>query len=132
MTKDMTNINKQTDAEIAFAILSALTDSTFADNLNEYREYIQDNLRLTDETMKKQKVKDFYGLENLLKGMIKFGTFNENETKKIKEWNHDCKIEQGAIGGQCTYSFTPTNIGTIAKVKCACGQELDITDYDNW
>lgn len=33
----------------------------------------------------------------------------------------------GAIGGRLTYSFTPTSIGTIATVKCACGYEIDCT-----
>lgn len=32
-----------------------------------------------------------------------------------------------------TYMFIPGGIGTIAKIKCnACGEELNITDYDNW
>lgn len=36
----------------------------------------------------------------------------------------------GAIGGQFTYSITPTSIGTIVVVEDAVtGEELDITDY---
>lgn len=37
----------------------------------------------------------------------------------------------GAIGGDLTYSFTPTSIGTIIKVE-SCGHELDLTDYESW
>lgn len=38
----------------------------------------------------------------------------------------------GAIGGAYTYRFTPTSLGTVVKVKCDCGEEIDVTDYDNW
>jgi len=37
----------------------------------------------------------------------------------------------GAIAGGMTYSFTPTGLGTIIKVKYG-NEELDLTDYDNW
>lgn len=54
---------------------------------------------------------------------------------------HGCKLSNdsitgrkkvGAIGGQYTYSFTNTTIGTVAKVRCACGAEIDLSDYENW
>jgi len=38
----------------------------------------------------------------------------------------------GAIGGSMTWSFTPTGIGVVVKVKHASGAELDLTDYDEW
>lgn len=38
----------------------------------------------------------------------------------------------GAIGGTTTYSFTPTSLGVVVKVRCACGVEIDLTDYKNW
>lgn len=37
----------------------------------------------------------------------------------------------GAVGGDLTYSFRPTSIGTIFTVK-SCGHELDLTDYESW
>lgn len=37
----------------------------------------------------------------------------------------------GAIGGHLTYSFTPTSIGIVTKVKCL-DKELDVSDYENW
>ncbi len=37
----------------------------------------------------------------------------------------------GAIGGEVTYRFTPTSIGTAVHVE-ACGHELDLTDYESW
>ncbi len=57
------------------------------------------------------------------------------EHRKINEWvkSHPCTITyEGAIGGKYTYCFTPTGIGTALKVKCACGAEVDATDYDSW
>ena len=55
------------------------------------------------------------------------------QIKKLQEWasSYKCTInDEGAIGGKFTYTFTPNNIGTVEKVICACGQEIDITDYD--
>jgi hypothetical protein len=38
----------------------------------------------------------------------------------------------GAIGGRWTYSFTPTGLGTVIKIRCGCGAECDLTNYDDW
>jgi len=38
----------------------------------------------------------------------------------------------GALGGPYTWEFTSTGIGTIVRVRCACGDALDVTDYDTW
>lgn len=38
----------------------------------------------------------------------------------------------GAIGGVRTFRFTPTSIGTTIVVSCACGAEVDLTDYGSW
>jgi hypothetical protein len=38
----------------------------------------------------------------------------------------------GAIGGAYTWCFTPTGIGVACTVKCACGDKIDITNYDLW
>ncbi len=38
----------------------------------------------------------------------------------------------GAIGGILTYCFTPNGIGCVFIVKCACGKEVDCTDYESW
>ena len=37
----------------------------------------------------------------------------------------------GSTGGTVTYRFTPTSLGTIVVVECL-GEELDVTDYENW
>lgn len=70
---------------------------------------------------------------------MEFKLFEEEE-RTYREWKskHDkmCPLadvdNQGAIGGRLTFSFTPTSLGVIYKVKCACGKEKDITSYDQW
>lgn len=55
--------------------------------------------------------------------------------EKLHEWccKHECSIGYaGAIGGKLTYSFTPNSLGMVTKVTCACGDEVDVTDYDEW
>ena len=42
-------------------------------------------------------------------------------------------IYTGAIGGQLTYSFTPTNLGVVVKVTDEFSNNtLDLTDYNDW
>lgn len=68
-------------------------------------------------------------------------TFSVDDSKRsaLQVWksNHlvdpacpHSKGSTGAIGGQFTYSFTPTHLGTICKATCNCGAEFDATDYD--
>ena len=42
----------------------------------------------------------------------------------------------GAIGGGCSYEFTPTGLGTVTKVTWCAGTDyeatIDLTDYDSW
>lgn len=38
----------------------------------------------------------------------------------------------GAIGGAYTYCITPTSIGDVLKIKCSCGDILDVSEYDQW
>ena len=53
--------------------------------------------------------------------------------KYEKFLKHKCPLTYtGAIVGKTTYSFTSTNLGTVCKVECACGQKEDITNYDRW
>jgi hypothetical protein len=38
----------------------------------------------------------------------------------------------GAIGGQFSYEFTHTGVGTCVTVHCGCGHKKDCTDYSDW
>lgn len=61
---------------------------------------------------------------------------DDNEIRKLNEWDnkHQCSLKEdsGAIGGRLTYSFTGTSLGQIVVVKCGCGEEIDLTDYNMW
>lgn len=59
----------------------------------------------------------------------------EQQTK-LNEWRKSLKpisiADLGAIGGEYTYSFTPTSLGVITKVKRFDNNEIDLTNYDEW
>lgn len=63
---------------------------------------------------------------------------DDGEKLVISKWqqehNQSCiyRNNSGAIGGATTFSFTPTSVGMVIKIKCACGQEYDATDYKSW
>lgn len=66
---------------------------------------------------------------------------DEKQEKLFHDWNCEhiktCKLTQsptgtGAIGGRLSYCFIPTGLGVITKVKCACGEEVDLTEYTDW
>lgn len=74
-------------------------------------------------------------------------TLSQKELEQIAEWakEQDAFVitaqqergeagnrpNYGAIGGELTYMFTPTGIGTIVKVVHAVTKaELDLTVYD--
>lgn len=63
---------------------------------------------------------------------------SEEEQEKIREWQkeHDKEVhgitdtkgyltKVGAIGGDYTYEFIPTSIGTFGSVKCTCGAKFE-------
>ena len=56
------------------------------------------------------------------------------ESKKAIDWikNHkkECKLSSGTIGGRFSYSFTPTGLGPLPSVQCACGESETLTNYD--
>lgn len=66
--------------------------------------------------------------------LFTFGLSEEQQTK-LTEWTltKDMEAYTGAIGGRFTYSFTPTNLGTVVKVKDELdGTKIDLSDYDSW
>jgi len=59
-------------------------------------------------------------------------TLGSDQVKKLNEWYSKLKKQpEGAIGGGLTYSFTPTGLGEIVKIKYF-DKELDLSDYENW
>jgi hypothetical protein len=67
-------------------------------------------------------------------------SLSQKEAENLRIWleRHDenCRFadraSQGAAGGRLSYTFTPTGIGCGIKVGCACGEKVDVTDYDSW
>jgi cystathionine beta-lyase/cystathionine gamma-synthase len=55
---------------------------------------------------------------------------NEKASKFVKQ--HEMCGSKAAIGGALTYEFSPTSIGCVIKIKCHCGNEVDVTDYNSW
>lgn len=66
---------------------------------------------------------------------------SEEEQEKIKKWQkeHDKEVhgvtdikgyltKAGAIGGDYTYEFVPTSIGTFGSVKCTCGAKFEFQE----
>ena len=58
-------------------------------------------------------------------------SLDKDQKIKYEEFKgHNCDFGyEGAIGGKYTVSFNETNLGHIATAKCACGKEVDLTDY---
>lgn len=58
----------------------------------------------------------------------------EEQSAKISVWLENTDYHDtyhGAIGGALTFSFTPTSLGVIEKVKYR-DKVLDLTEYDLW
>lgn len=61
-------------------------------------------------------------------------SLDKEQLEQLAAWQKKFPfVPLGAIGGSYTYSFTPTTLGVIAKVKNnANGQEIDLTNYLDW
>jgi hypothetical protein len=57
-----------------------------------------------------------------------------SQYEKLGRWDEKCNGKPtGASGGRFTYSFTPTSLRVVIKVKCnLCGDEIDLTEYEDW
>ena len=52
---------------------------------------------------------------------------------RFEEWVKQFdSIPCGPCGGSITFCFTPTSIGLALTAKHFQGQELDLTEYDEW
>ena len=61
---------------------------------------------------------------------------DEDEAVRATEFMDAHETKHGeclaAIGGRYSFTFTPTGVGTCVHIKCSCGEEKDVTDYDLW
>lgn len=90
-----------------------------------------------DEQSKYHKNKEDY--EPVFKFAVDVGQvvqLNEwlNEHDKVCPFvpTEDNPFPSGASGGAITVSFTNTSLGQVCKVACACGGEVDLTEYGDW
>ena len=69
-----------------------------------------------------------------MKNKIMFGLTPRQLLKANKFVSaHSCDLPYaGAVGGKITYSFTNTSLGQIILISCACGADVDLSDYDIW
>jgi len=67
----------------------------------------------------------------------------KEQQKEIRDWRRSHNREKhmetddvprnvGSIGGEYTYCITPTSLGEGVRVKCSCGEEIDVSHYENW
>lgn len=61
-------------------------------------------------------------------------SIDDEQLKKLDQWMAaKTKKYTGAIGGRFTYSFHPTSLGVIIKVKDEVdGSVIDLSDYLDW
>lgn len=65
---------------------------------------------------------------------------SEKEYETYREWYEEHKKTgchfatgyTGAIGGGISVIFYPTSLGAAVTVRCDCGEEINITDYEAW
>lgn len=68
-----------------------------------------------------------------------FGLYKE-QFEEANAWREQHEKEKhkgkapyvGAIGGAYGWKFIGTGLGVIAIFYCFCGDEINVTDFDNW
>ena len=107
------------------------TVESLSDNVARLRV---ENQELKSENYKDEelaRLKESLNSKDELIGKLYGRTFviDDDEQKKIDEFkakhNHG---SAGAIGGQYSYTFTPTSIGTIGTITCSCGESFDFSN----
>lgn len=108
-------------------------------NLYEYQKAQIENLaeknaELSAEGWKDKELEDMRRQVKEAKNELRNGFGIEPDVKKtIEDWQrehikvrHDLTRSQSAIGGQFTYTFSPTSIGTFGTCTCSiCQRKID-------
>jgi len=106
----------------------------------DWQENCINNLREENARLKDEKYKDIElaklkeQLDKTRKAANLGFPITEEENEAIKKWTdehirskhwdktHNMSKSFGAIGGNFTYEFVPTSIGTIGTIRCSCGK----------
>lgn len=117
----------------------------YADNIVGTIEYLsketerlhEENKRLKTEHYKDEEINKLSQENKELKKQLCAAeirnefVLTEDEEKRISDWQNKHNERKhltkyfGAAGGELTYLFTPTGIGTFGTVKCACGEKYE-------
>ena len=94
-------------------------------NLEKEVKELKDPL-IKDEMIAKLTKERCEAIENMNRGF----PITKEEQAGIEEWcnnhiktKHGGNYYAGTIGGRWTYTFIPTSIGIIGKIKCSCCEE---------
>lgn len=102
----------------------------------------KENKALKDEHYKDEKLQRMQEeLTSLRRAIYRGFPISEEDQKRITRWQkeHDKEAhgitdikghlaKAGAIGGDYTYEFVPTSIGTFGSVKCTCGAKFEFQE----
>lgn len=67
------------------------------------------------------------------KDMLKLRTWQAEQDAKVAAMQKNRKPYYGAAGGEYVYTYCPTTIGVVVKVRNdVTNEEIDLSDYDNW
>lgn len=100
------------------------------DRAIKQQEYFRQELnRIRDEKWRDEELKKLKAENDKLHERLSHGFYlTPEEHEAVMNWidTHDVHSSYGgAIGGVFTYTFTPTSIGTVGKIKCGiCGKEF--------
>lgn len=119
------------DYDITNSIEKILSRIYFDQSRIKYLE--EENKKLKDEQYKDNELLDMKAkLEEAKQDVYRGFPISKEEMESIKKWMKQHTIEKhngneyaGAIGGNYSYNFIPTSIGTIGVVKCSCGEEFE-------
>ena len=89
-------------------------------DLEKRNKYLQEeNKKLKDEHYKDEEIlKLQQELQEVRENKYRGFEITKEEKEKIDKWTNEHKSNSGCIGGQYTYEFIPTSIGTIGTIKC--------------
>ena len=106
-------------------------------NENRIKILENENRKLKDEQFKDKQIKKLQQSLNELRDEYNRGfPISKEEKDSINKWKekhekeihgidkNDCHMKQSCCGGQYTYKFIPTSIGTIGIIKCTCGEKF--------
>ena len=108
------------------------------DQLDRIKYLEEENRKLKDAAYKDAEMAKMKSQFDEMKKDYRGFPITESENQKIKEWMKEHDVEAhgvvnntdrlrraGCCGGNYSYEFIPTSVGTIGYVKCSCGTKFE-------